>query len=173
MAAALRPGEVMMLENVRFYPEEEGKPILPETATDEEKKAAALTDAPQPDREREVKQEQLLARQPEAASAPTAPQAAMPSAAPAPVAAGGDATPALIDWENSLRTGCRDKPGAAELDLLAKQGRQLLRQPAVLNPAERQRMQRILAVLDARTPAEHRCQALRQLLEEPPVQQKP
>jgi len=29
-----------MLENVRFYPEEEGKPILPDTATDEEKKAA-------------------------------------------------------------------------------------------------------------------------------------
>lgn len=40
MAKALKPGEVMMLENVRFYPEEEGKPILPETATDEEKKAA-------------------------------------------------------------------------------------------------------------------------------------
>jgi len=40
MAGALKPGEVMMLENVRFYPEEEGKPILPETATDEEKKAA-------------------------------------------------------------------------------------------------------------------------------------
>ena len=40
MAAALKPGEVMMLENVRFYPEEEGKPILPETATDEEKKTA-------------------------------------------------------------------------------------------------------------------------------------
>lgn len=40
MAAALKPGEVMMLENVRFYPEEEGKPILPDTATDEEKKAA-------------------------------------------------------------------------------------------------------------------------------------
>jgi phosphoglycerate kinase len=40
MAAALKPGEVMMLENVRFYPEEEGKPILPETATDDEKKAA-------------------------------------------------------------------------------------------------------------------------------------
>jgi len=40
MAAALVPGEVMMLENVRFYPEEEGKPVLPETATDEEKKIA-------------------------------------------------------------------------------------------------------------------------------------
>jgi phosphoglycerate kinase len=40
MSAALKPGEVLMLENVRFYPEEEGKPILPETATDEEKKAA-------------------------------------------------------------------------------------------------------------------------------------
>ncbi len=40
MAKALKPGEVMMLENVRYYPEEEGKPILPETATDEEKKAA-------------------------------------------------------------------------------------------------------------------------------------
>ena len=40
MAAALKPGEVLLLENVRFYPEEEGKPVLPETATDEEKKAA-------------------------------------------------------------------------------------------------------------------------------------
>jgi phosphoglycerate kinase len=40
MAAALKPGEVMMLENVRFYPEEEGKPVLPETATEEEKKTA-------------------------------------------------------------------------------------------------------------------------------------
>jgi phosphoglycerate kinase len=40
MAAALKPGEILLLENVRFYPEEEGKPILPETATDEEKKAA-------------------------------------------------------------------------------------------------------------------------------------
>jgi len=40
MSAALKPGEVLLLENVRFYPEEEGKPILPETATDEERKAA-------------------------------------------------------------------------------------------------------------------------------------
>jgi phosphoglycerate kinase len=40
MAAALKPGEVLLLENVRFYPQEEGKPILPETVTDEEKKAA-------------------------------------------------------------------------------------------------------------------------------------
>jgi phosphoglycerate kinase len=40
MIAALKPGEVLLLENVRFYPEEEGKPILPETATEDEKKAA-------------------------------------------------------------------------------------------------------------------------------------
>jgi phosphoglycerate kinase len=40
MAAGLKPGEVLLLENVRFYPEEEGKPVLPEGATDEEKKAA-------------------------------------------------------------------------------------------------------------------------------------
>lgn len=40
MASALKPGEVLMLENVRFYPEEEGKPVLPEGATDDEKKAA-------------------------------------------------------------------------------------------------------------------------------------
>src|SRR4030042_3246302 len=40
MSAALKPGEVLLLENVRFYPEEEGKPILPETATEEVKKAA-------------------------------------------------------------------------------------------------------------------------------------
>jgi phosphoglycerate kinase len=40
MSAALKAGEILLLENVRFYPEEEGKPILPETATDDEKKAA-------------------------------------------------------------------------------------------------------------------------------------
>jgi phosphoglycerate kinase len=40
MAGALKPGEILLLENVRFYPEEEGKPILPENVTDEEKKAA-------------------------------------------------------------------------------------------------------------------------------------
>lgn len=36
----LKPGEVLLLENLRFYQEEEGKPILPEAATEEEKKAA-------------------------------------------------------------------------------------------------------------------------------------
>jgi len=36
----LKPGEVLLLENLRYYEEEEGKPRLPETATDEEKKAA-------------------------------------------------------------------------------------------------------------------------------------
>lgn len=40
IAAALKPGDILLLENVRFYPEEEGKPILPENVTDEEKKAA-------------------------------------------------------------------------------------------------------------------------------------
>jgi phosphoglycerate kinase len=40
MAADLKAGEVLLLENVRFYPEEEGKPILPENVTDDEKKAA-------------------------------------------------------------------------------------------------------------------------------------
>lgn len=41
MAAALKPGEVLLLENLRFYEEEEGKPYsLPETASEDEKKAA-------------------------------------------------------------------------------------------------------------------------------------
>jgi phosphoglycerate kinase len=40
MAASLQPGEVLLLENVRYYPEEEGKPVLPENVTEEEKKAA-------------------------------------------------------------------------------------------------------------------------------------
>ncbi len=41
MAKALKPGEVMMLENLRFYAEEEGKPRgLAEDATDEQKKEA-------------------------------------------------------------------------------------------------------------------------------------
>ncbi len=39
--AALKPGEVVLLENLRFYAEEEGKPRgLAEDVTDEEKKAA-------------------------------------------------------------------------------------------------------------------------------------
>ncbi|MBU4199751.1 MAG: phosphoglycerate kinase [Verrucomicrobia bacterium] len=40
MAQALKPGEVMLVENTRFYKEEEGKAKLADTATDEEKKAA-------------------------------------------------------------------------------------------------------------------------------------
>jgi len=40
-AAELKPGEVLLLENLRFYAEEEGKPRgLAEDASDEEKKAA-------------------------------------------------------------------------------------------------------------------------------------
>lgn len=40
LSASLKPGEVMLLENLRFYEAEEGKPNLPETVTEEEKKAA-------------------------------------------------------------------------------------------------------------------------------------
>ncbi|MBO5805887.1 MAG: phosphoglycerate kinase [Tidjanibacter sp.] len=41
MAAALKPGEVLLLENLRFYAEEEGKPRgLAEDATEEEKNEA-------------------------------------------------------------------------------------------------------------------------------------
>ncbi len=41
LAANLKAGEVLLLENLRFYEEEEGKPYnLPEDATDEQKKAA-------------------------------------------------------------------------------------------------------------------------------------
>ncbi len=40
MAASLQPGSVLLLENLRFHAEEEGKPNLPDGATDEEKEAA-------------------------------------------------------------------------------------------------------------------------------------
>ena len=43
LSKELGMGEVLLLENLRFYEEEEGKPRLPETATDEEKKAAKAT----------------------------------------------------------------------------------------------------------------------------------
>lgn len=49
-AAGLRPGDVLLLENLRFYAEEEGKPRgLPDQPTDEQKKAAkaALKEAQQ------------------------------------------------------------------------------------------------------------------------------
>jgi phosphoglycerate kinase len=40
LSSTLKAGEILLLENLRFYLEEEGKPKLPETVTDEEKKAA-------------------------------------------------------------------------------------------------------------------------------------
>jgi len=40
LAAVLKPGEALLLENLRFYEEEEGKPRLADTATEEEKAAA-------------------------------------------------------------------------------------------------------------------------------------
>ena len=40
MAQNLQPGEVLLLENVRFYPEEEAKVKLPDTATEDEIKTA-------------------------------------------------------------------------------------------------------------------------------------
>jgi len=41
LAAVLKPGEVLLLENLRFYEEEEGKPYsLPEDASEEQKKEA-------------------------------------------------------------------------------------------------------------------------------------
>jgi len=39
LAEALKPGDVLLLENLRFHKEEEGKVKAPEGATDEEKKA--------------------------------------------------------------------------------------------------------------------------------------
>lgn len=40
LASSLKPGDILLLENLRFYEEEEGKPRLPDTATEEEKKDA-------------------------------------------------------------------------------------------------------------------------------------
>ena len=50
-AAALKPGEVLLLENLRFYAEEEGKPRgLAEDATDEEKKSCQSCCKREPER---------------------------------------------------------------------------------------------------------------------------
>ena len=40
MAQALQPGGVLLLENLRFHPEEEGKPALPKDAPEDARKAA-------------------------------------------------------------------------------------------------------------------------------------
>ena len=85
-AAALKPGEALLLESLRYYAEEEGKPRgLAEDATDEEKKAAKAV----------VKESQkefvkTLAPTPTATSttlsapptAPTAPPPSSPSTSP-------------------------------------------------------------------------------------------
>jgi len=42
LSASLKPGEILLLENLRYYEEEEGKARMPETATDEEKAAAKV-----------------------------------------------------------------------------------------------------------------------------------
>ena len=43
LSAALKPGEILLLENLRFYAEEEGKPRgLSDEATEEQKKALFL-----------------------------------------------------------------------------------------------------------------------------------
>ena len=48
-AAALKPGEVLLLENLRFYAEEEGKPRgLAEDATEEERRNSPSTWHPTP-----------------------------------------------------------------------------------------------------------------------------
>lgn len=163
------PGEAPIQKRA---PRESGKGGEKKVAQAPAANLAALTDAQQPDREREGKKEDLLARQQEAA-APAAPQTAMRSAAPAPVAAGGAPPLTLIDWKKSIRTACRNNPSTEGLTLLANQGRQLLRPPVALNTAERQRVQRLLAALDAPTPVENRCQTLLRLLEEPPEQPRP
>jgi len=50
-AAALQPGEVLLLENLRFYAEEEGKPRgLAEDATDEEKSRSQESRKREPER---------------------------------------------------------------------------------------------------------------------------
>jgi phosphoglycerate kinase len=46
-AAALKPGEVLLLENLRFYPEEEGKPVGIDKADPAYKEAAAAMKASQ------------------------------------------------------------------------------------------------------------------------------
>jgi phosphoglycerate kinase len=43
LSEGLKAGEILLLENLRFYLEEEGKPKLPENVTDEEKKVAKDT----------------------------------------------------------------------------------------------------------------------------------
>jgi phosphoglycerate kinase len=40
LSSDLGPGDLLLLENLRFHVEEEGKPVLPENVTEEEKKAA-------------------------------------------------------------------------------------------------------------------------------------
>ena len=62
-AAALQPGEVLMLENLRFHAEEEGKPRnIADNATEEEKAEASSADS---ERRFRCSCKDLLRRQPD------------------------------------------------------------------------------------------------------------
>ncbi|MBV5316264.1 MAG: hypothetical protein JZU50_00505 [Desulfobulbaceae bacterium] len=101
-------------------------------------------------------------------SIPIAPQAAMQSAVkaavpqPAPIA--GTASLTLAVWHNHIRAGCQGEPGPAFFDEITKQGQQLLQQSASLQKSERRQIERIIAMLADRQPAELQCRALLELL---------
>lgn len=153
--------------------QETGKGAEKQEAQTSATNTATLTDGQQFTKEGETPKEEQLSRQHKAKSMPTAPPTTLRSASPAAIAEGETSPLNLIDWENRIRQDCHSHPSTERLALLSREGLRLLRQPAGLGAAERQRVQRILTALDAQTPVERKCQTLLNLLEQPSQQQKP
>lgn len=118
----------------------------------------------------EEQSEQEVASLPETTNAApaAAPQAASRSTATAPAppaAVAGGAQPLTVaSWQNRIREGCQNRPGTEFFSTLIEQGKQLLRQPATLQTGERQRIERILAVLGSQQQPEQRCRAVLEIL---------
>jgi len=75
----------------------------------------------------------------------------------------------VTGWQDRLRAGCQHRPAPEFFDTLTIQGKQLLRQPANLQTGERQRIERILAVLGSQQPPEQRCRAALEILGPEPL----
>lgn len=128
------------------------------------KQAPASADRVEKQREREVASLPETTNAAPAAVPQTASRATT-AAPPLPAPLAGGIEPLTVaGWQDRIREGCQHRPGPEFFPALIAQGKQLLRQPTNLQSGERQRIERILVVLDSQQSPEQRCRAALEIL---------